>query len=103
MRRLGFRHLTRLPVTTCSNRVSANDRQHSKWKPSARYLCAVQMGRQLLPGQSHKLNNLCDYYGIVLQHHQADSDIRACAEILLRYRESGADFRPFIRNYSFAV
>ena len=74
-----------------------------EWKPSVRYLCTVQMGRRLLPGQSHKLNNLCDYYGIVLQHHQADSDSRACAEILLRYRESGADFRPFIRNYSFAV
>ena len=72
-----------------------------EWKPYARYLCTVQMGRRLLPGMSHKLNVLCDYYGICLDHHKADSDSRACAEILLRYLESGADVRPFIRTCSF--
>ena len=71
------------------------------WKPYARYLCTVQMGRRLLPGMSHKLNTLCDYYGIALNHHQAESDSHACAEILLRYLESGADVRQHIRTYSF--
>ena len=71
------------------------------WKPYARYLCTVQMGRRLLPGLSHKLNTLCDYYGIALNHHQAESDSHACAEILLRYLESGADVRQHIRTYSF--
>lgn len=71
------------------------------WKPYARYLCTVQMGRRLLPGMSHKLNTLCDYYGIALNHHQAESDSHACAEILLRYLESGADVRRFIKTYSF--
>ena len=71
------------------------------WKPYARYICTVQMGRRLLPGMSHKLNVLCDYYGIPLDHHKADSDSHACAQILLRYLESGADIRQFIRTCSF--
>ena len=72
-----------------------------EWKPYARYVCTVQMGRRLLPGMSHKLNVLCDHYGICLDHHKADSDSRACAEILLRYLEDGADVRQFIRTCSF--
>ena len=70
------------------------------WKSSAKYLCTVQAGRRLLPGMSHKLNVLCEYYGIELDHHQAESDSRACAEILLRYLESGADAAPFIKTYA---
>ena len=42
---------------------------------------------------------MCDYYCIELDHHQADSDSRACAEILLRYFEAGAEERDFIRTY----
>jgi DNA polymerase-3 subunit epsilon len=71
-----------------------------EWKPYVRYICTVQMGRRILPGISHKLNDLCDYYGIALDHHKADSDSRACAQILLRYLQSGADIRPFIRTCS---
>ena len=70
------------------------------WKPYVRYLCTVQMGRKLLPGRSHKLNDLCSYYGISLQHHHAGSDSAACAEILLRYLQDGADVRQFIRTCS---
>ena len=54
------------------------------WKPTAKYLCTVQIGRRVLPNMRHNLNVMCDYYGIALNHHQADSDSRACAEILLR-------------------
>ena len=71
------------------------------WQDDVRYLCTVQMGRRLLPGISHKLNVLCDYYGIPLDHHQADSDSMACAQILLRYLASGADIRQFLRTYCF--
>ena len=69
------------------------------WRTTVKYCCTVQMGRRLLPGISHKLNVLCDYYGISLDHHQADSDSRAAAEILLRYFEAGANERDFIRTY----
>ena len=34
------------------------------WKPQVRGLCTVVMGRRLCPGISHRLNDLCDYYGI---------------------------------------
>ena len=70
------------------------------WKPYVRYLCTAQMGRRVLPGMSHKLNVLCDYYGISLNHHQAASDSRACAEILLHYLKDGVDIRQYVRTCS---
>lgn len=71
------------------------------WKQTARYLCTVQTGRKLLPDMSHKLDVMCGYYGIELDHHHAASDSRACAEILLRYIQSGADISSYIRTYKF--
>ena len=71
------------------------------WKKSAEYLCTVQMGRRLLPGQSHKLDALCEYYGIALNHHHAGSDSRACAEILLRYLAAGAEPESFLKHFAF--
>ena len=38
---------------------------------------------------------VCDRFDIGLNHHHADSDSRACAEILLRYIRDGADYIPF--------
>ena len=70
-----------------------------EWKPSVKGVCTVVMGRSLLPGISHKLNDMCDYFGICLNHHRADSDSHACAEILLRYMEQGADPEKYIRTY----
>ena len=69
------------------------------WKPYVKGLCTVTMGRSLLPGISHKLNDLCAYFGIELDHHHADSDSRACAEILLRYMAGGAAPEKYIRTY----
>ena len=51
-----------------------------------------------MPGMSHKLNDLCDYFEIGLNHHHAASDSHACAEILIRYLENGTDIRQFIRT-----
>lgn len=70
------------------------------WRPTVRYACTCRMGRRLLPElPNHKLNTLCDYFGLELDHHNAGSDSRACAELLLRYLEDGADIRPYIRTY----
>ena len=69
------------------------------WQPSACYCCTVQIGRKILPGISHKLNCLCDHYGIMLDHHQADSDSTAAAKILIRYMQSGADIGHFVKTY----
>lgn len=57
-------------------------------------------GRHILSDMSHKLNMMCEHYGITLNHRQVDSDSRACAEILLRYIKSGADINSFIRIYN---
>ena len=70
------------------------------WRPRVPGLCTVLMGRRLLPGISHRLNDLCAYYGIQLDHHRADSDSRACALILLRYLNAGAEAQKFIRTYT---
>ena len=69
------------------------------WKSTAKYCCTVQMGRRLVPGISHSLNVMCDHYGIALDHHKADSDSHACAELLLRYLADGANEGDFIRTY----
>ena len=70
------------------------------WKPKVRGLCTVLMGRTIKPGISHRLNDMCEYYGICLDHHRADSDSRACAEILLRYMQAGAQPERFVRTYT---
>lgn len=70
------------------------------WRNRVQGICTVLMGRRLLPHISHKLNDLCAYYGIDLNHHRADSDSLACAQILLRYLASGADPAPHIRSYN---
>ena len=70
------------------------------WKSQIQYLCTVQIGRKMLPKMNHKLNTLCDYYGIELNHHHAGSDSLACAEILLKYIEDGVDINQFIKTYS---
>ncbi len=75
-------------------------RDHSiRWKAQVPVVCTVRMGRRLLPGISHSLDAMCGYYGIELDHHKADSDSRACAEILLRYMEK-TDPSAFIREYA---
>ncbi|MBR4575971.1 MAG: ATP-dependent RecD-like DNA helicase [Clostridia bacterium] len=72
------------------------------WKRQAPYLCTVQIGRKLLPGISHRLNDLCSYYSISLDHHKADSDSRACAEILIRYMLSGLNTAAEQRFFMFS-
>lgn len=70
------------------------------WKSCVRYVCTCQMGRRLLPRlENHRLNTLCAYWGLELEHHHAGSDSRACGELLLRYLEAGASVMPFMRTY----
>lgn len=60
---------------------------------------AKQIGRRVIPEISHKLNNVCDQYGICLDHHRADSDSTAAAKILLRYMENGTVITDFVKEY----
>ena len=70
------------------------------WRDTVYYCCTVQMGKNLLPGISHKLDCMCDHYGIDLDHHKADSDSKAAAEILVRYMQEGVDARKYVRRYA---
>lgn len=72
-----------------------------EWKNRADYLCTVQMGRRLLPNMSHKLDALCQYYCIDLNHHHAGSDSHACAEIFLNFLARGTDVKEFIKSFAF--
>lgn len=58
-------------------------------RPEAPFLCTLKGARRSLPLPSRKLNCVCDYFGIPLQHHEAASDAEACAQVYLRLRERG--------------
>lgn len=65
-----------------------------------RYACTVQMGRRCIPeAPNHKLNTLCDFLNIPLDHHNAASDSYACAALLCHYIEKGLPVDRFIREY----
>ena len=65
-----------------------------------RYACTVQMGRRCYPElPNHRLDTLCRYRGIALDHHRADSDSLAGAKLLLDYEKYGLDPAPFLRVY----
>lgn len=69
------------------------------WRPRADYCCTCQMAKRLMPGvPNHKLNTLCDELMISLNHHDAGSDARACAEILLWLKAKG-DIKKYARQY----
>jgi DNA polymerase III subunit epsilon len=53
-------------------------------KPKFEYTCTMRMAKNLWPNHyNHKLNTLCDYFNIELDHHNAASDAQACALIAL--------------------
>ncbi len=52
-------------------------------------LDTLVISRKVLPQLSHhKLNNVCDYYGIVFHHHRALSDALATAELFLELKKT---------------
>ena len=73
------------------------------WKDTAQYICTCKMSGVCLPKlANHRLDTLCDYYQIPLDHHQADSDAMACAELLVRM-STLVDRNGFLRNYDLRV
>ncbi len=70
------------------------------WRSCVDYACTCRMGRSCFPElPNHKLNTLCAYLGISLEHHRAGSDSRACAEVLLRCLDRGVEVDRFRRGY----
>jgi DNA polymerase-3 subunit epsilon len=63
------------------------------------YACTCQMARRFYPCMHHGLADMCELFGIGLDHHKADSDARACAELAIKYTEYGKDISPFFRRF----
>lgn len=73
------------------------------WRPWARYVCTVRFSRIAFPEMpSHKLNVLCEALDIPLDHHNAGSDARAAAELLIRCMER-SDVSQCIRTAKLTI
>jgi DNA polymerase-3 subunit epsilon len=57
--------------------------------PQHSFVCAVQVARSQWGLYTTKLPDVCRHLSIPLRHHDAASDARACAEILLRAQRDG--------------
>lgn len=56
--------------------------------PELRFYCTLVLGRAVLPEEpSHKLNLLCDRFGIRFRHHDAEADAWAAAQLLVKLLE----------------
>ena len=63
----------------------------------------MKYARAALPGMpDYKLNTLCEQLHLGLNHHNADSDAHAAAEILLMCMQR-ADVSDFIRTAKMTV
>lgn len=77
---------------------------HIDWKDTAYYACTVCMGRKAYPElPNHKLDTMCRHLDIPLYHHQAQSDSRACALLLLDYMAAGFDPYKFKKKRSMLI
>lgn len=70
--------------------------------PSMEYLCTMELTKYYLPELAHRgLKDVCTHYGISLDHHHADSDCIACAEIFLQLLADGCPADKEICRYTF--
>lgn len=73
------------------------------WKAQAPYVCTCTMGRACYPAlENHRLDTLCRHLGLPLDHHNAGSDSRACAGLLLDYISHGLPVERYLRRYDMA-
>jgi DNA polymerase-3 subunit epsilon len=62
--------------------------------PQQSFLCTVQMARKMWNLRPTKLNNVCHFLAISLNHHHAGSDASACAEIAVAAFQDGYQPAP---------
>lgn len=67
--------------------------------PNVEFKCTVQISRKKWNIRPTKLNNVCEYLGIPLNHHDAISDTIACAKIMLLALDNGVTY-GMINNIS---
>jgi DNA polymerase-3 subunit epsilon len=56
------------------------------------WVCTVELARSLWRLKPAKLPDVCRHLSIPLIHHQAGSDARACAEIVIAAEQDGWTF-----------
>lgn len=68
--------------------------------PEMDILCSCLMARSAYPQlANHKLNNVCNYLDIPLNHHRADSDAEGSASIIMRViRDRGIESLGQVRE-----
>ncbi|MDP2031231.1 MAG: 3'-5' exonuclease [Thiobacillus sp.] len=57
--------------------------------PTLPFVCTVRLARAQWDVRPTKLPDVCNYLGIDLRHHQADSDAEACAHIVMAAQADG--------------
>ncbi len=67
--------------------------------PELRFQCTAKLARQAWGLSPATLPDVCRHLGIALRHHQADSDARACAEVVVAARERGLPLSPWLGAY----
>ena len=69
--------------------------------PDIQYFCSVRLSKKMLPFlDHHRLNDVCSYMNIELDHHNAASDAEACAMIVLNCMilANETNLEKFIKN-----
>lgn len=64
--------------------------------PAIPFLCTVKGARRGLNLPHNKLNDVCEHLGIELNHHNAESDALASAQIYLYLRQHGMDIKEML-------
>lgn len=61
-------------------------------QPNFSYGCTYRLARRMIKPAlpSYSLNNLANEFGLELQHHNALSDARACANLMIRFLKDTA-------------
>nr|WP_319776147.1 MBL fold metallo-hydrolase [uncultured Sphaerochaeta sp.] len=57
--------------------------------PDVEFKCTVKLSREIWDIYPTKLNNVCDHFGIELDHHNVVSDTDACAQIMIKVMNEG--------------
>lgn len=65
---------------------------HGFATPRVPWVCTVELARSLWRLKPAKLPDVCRHLSIPLIHHQAGSDARACAEIVIAAEQDGWTF-----------
>lgn len=66
--------------------------------PALNFLCTVQLAKSAWGLSSARLPNVCEFLGIPLHHHKAESDAEACAKIVIAARQKNVPF-TFLSPY----